>query len=314
MSIESLWQRLESWATGHAPELLDDLQGPASEIELQELEKRLQLALPEDLKNSLRIHNGEDDGWPARVFYEYGAYLPVPAIYSLWKRCLPLSEKRELDEEEAQNPRIQPVLFSKAWIPFMDLNGDRFWAVDLDPGKNGVRGQIIAVDWECDKFLVIADSFLDFFQTYVNTLESGTLNIELDKSKSIKSANKLQDNNMDEYFTDAAELEMQHYGRQIEYVENSTNAPDLDENDFNNGDEIVLYGTIKPNYETGQHTMKAFYIGDIVINGNLDELINVKGNRLYHVYAVKLKVNVTKRLFFKDRNYTILECKELPTH
>jgi len=314
MTIKQLWQRLETWANNNAPELLDELQGPASDIEIEELEKRLHLILPEDLKESLLIHNGEDDGWPARVFYEYGAYLPVPKIYNMWKKLSSLSKNSERyvdDDEQPSDNRIKLVTFSERWIPVMEQNGDVFWAVDLDPGETGINGQIIEVDWECDSYRVIAESFNDLFFKYVKSLESGKIDIELEKSVNIKTNKNIETTSLEDYFTDDAELEYQKYLNQLSYVENSTNTSDLDESDFNDDDEIVLYGAIIPNHKTNQHKMNALYIGTINITGNLEELKNRKGNDLYHVYSVKLKVIVKKGFLTKKREYSILEYKEI---
>jgi cell wall assembly regulator SMI1 len=314
MTIKQLWQRLEAWANNNAPELLDELQGPASIVEIKELEKRLHLNLPEVLKESLLIHNGEDDGWPARVFYEYGAYLPVPKIYNLWKKLSSLSKDLERyidDDEQPSDNRIKTVTFSERWIPVMEQNGDVFWAIDLDPGEAGINGQIIEVDWECDSYRVIADSFNDFLLKYVESLEGGKIDIELEKSVNIKTSKNIETTSLEDYFTDDAELEYQKYLSHLSYVDKSTNAPDLNERDFNDGDEIVLYGSIVPNHETNLHKLNALYIGEITIGGRLDGLKNRKGNDLYHVYSVKLKVNVKKGFLTKTREYSILEYNEI---
>jgi cell wall assembly regulator SMI1 len=57
--MKLLWGRLESWLKKNAPEVLDDLNPWASESEVLELETALGFNLPEDLKESLRIHNGQ---------------------------------------------------------------------------------------------------------------------------------------------------------------------------------------------------------------------------------------------------------------
>lgn len=314
MTIKSLWQRLESWANNNAPEMLDELQGPASDIEIDELEKRLQLTLPEEFKESLLIHNGEDDGWPARVFYEYGAYLPTPEIYNTWKRRLSAAKEYESfneDEEQRSDHQIKPLAFSERWIPIMDSNGDVIWAIDLDPGETGINGQIIEIDWESESIRVTAQSFYHFFQRYVELLEGGKINVELEKRSNVKRQMDLKTTGVHDYFENNAELEYQNYLNQLSYVEKSTKASSIDKENFSDGDEIILYGSIIPNQETNQHKMNAMYIGEITINGRLDELKNRIGNDLYHIYSVKLKVSITKRLFVKKLEYSILEYKEI---
>jgi len=314
MSIHTLWQRLESWAEKHAPEMLDELQGPATQVEIDELEKRLQLSLPEDFKQSLLIHNGEDDGWPSRVFFENGAYLPVPAIYNDWKMLQEAVQADAIDRSEYDsevNPKIKPVMFSKGWIPIMNMNGDVFHAIDMDPGETGVAGQIIQVDWECDVFEVIAHSFTEFLQKYIEALESGKIEIELDKSVNIKTEKKLDEVGINEYFTNDANETFLNYQKQIKYVEEKTNIPELKEQSFNDGDEITLYGTVQPDHDKQLHKFTAFYIGTLPIHGNLDALKEIKGTLAHHVFAIKLKVSLKKYLFIHVRKYTILDIKEL---
>ena len=194
----------------------------------------------------------------------------------------------------------------------MDQNGDVIWAIDLDPAEKGVYGQIIEIDWESDSFIVVATSFYDLLSGYVESLEKGEITVELDNSNRTKKQKDINTTNLDDYFTNDGALEFKNYQKQLKYIEKNTNAPDLDDRTFNDGDEVVLYGTVKPNFETNQHQMLAFYIGEILIQGNMDNLKNMKGNRSYHIFSVKLKVNVKNRLLiFNKKEYSILEYEEI---
>lgn len=312
MSIATLWQRLETWAERNAPEMLDELQGPATQVELEELEKRLQRTLPEDFKQSLLIHNGEDDGWPARVF-EHGAYLPVPGIYAQWKHLNFVAGEQEYvaDDDEPVDQRIKPAFFREDWIPITDMNGDVIHAIDLDPGEGGVVGQIIHLDWEADVCEVVADSFTDFLEQYVQALEAGKIRIELEKSGKHHSGKSLEAVGIDEYFTDDATETYQNYQKQLKYVEGKTKQPDMEESDFNDGDVVTLYGTIEPNHESRVHKFNAFYVGTIPIQGNLEVLKGAKGPLSHHVFAVDLKVSLKKYFLIHVRKYTIQGFREL---
>lgn len=130
----------------------------------------------------LQLNNGENDGWPCKVFIDYGAFLPTTSIAAEWKQRSAISQSsglEDLDVEDliAQNIMVvegpvRPVMFDDAWIPFMDSNGDVFWAVDFNPAAGGNPGQIIEVDWESVSYKVIAPSFEAFLKAYLEQLKS----------------------------------------------------------------------------------------------------------------------------------------------
>ena len=131
------------------------------------------------------MHNGESDGWPCKVFADYGAYLGTHRILDEWKQRLENSVDL-FDEEDGAygvDERIRdgiivvegPVraeMFRKEWIPIMECNGDVFWAIDLAPDRDGIPGQIIEVDWEGCSWKVISSSFSDFLKQYADCLEA----------------------------------------------------------------------------------------------------------------------------------------------
>lgn len=181
--IEDLWDRLLTWGKTNAPQMLEDLNPGASASEIDELQYALGKELPEDLAIILMLNNGENDGWPCKIFADRGAFLSTSRIADEWKRRLEVLEdlgEEELDVEEliAQGVMevegaVRPVMFDESWIPFMDSNGDVFWAVDNAPAASGTVGQIIRVDWESVSYKVISASFAEFLESYIIELESG---------------------------------------------------------------------------------------------------------------------------------------------
>lgn len=182
--IDELWKRIEHWGTQNAPKMLEDLNSGASEEQIAHLENVLGISLPETFKASLKIHNGENDGWPYKVFAAFGAYLGTERIEEEWKLRQEISgtyshdENSNIDELiregilEVTGP-VNPELFLKEWIPIMDCNGDIFWAIDFKPSEGGNKGQIIEVDLEACSWKVISESFERFLSDYVSRLENG---------------------------------------------------------------------------------------------------------------------------------------------
>ena len=178
--IEQLWSRLEAWAGANAADILSDLNPGATDDEIAALESELGITLPNAFKASLAVHNGENDGWPCKVFVNHGAYLSTSRIVEEWRQRQQHGEDIEEDTDELIQQQVisvdgpvEPKMFLTSWVPFMECNGDVFWAMDFSPAAGGKEGQIIEVDWENCSWKVVADSFVDFLETYVTALERG---------------------------------------------------------------------------------------------------------------------------------------------
>ena len=176
--IQNLWKSLEAWAGAYAPAMLTDLNPGADDAVVDSLQESLGIKLPTAFVESLKIHNGENDGWPFKVFAGRGAYLATEDILKNWNLRTKIAVEMAAYEEEFRERIIEvdgPVKtlsFSPKWVPFMDCNGDIFWAMDFDPDEGGVAGQIIEVDFEGASWKVIADSFEEFLNSYVSSLEA----------------------------------------------------------------------------------------------------------------------------------------------
>ena len=182
--IVELWQRLEAWAATNAPTMLEDLNPGATNEQINELQAALGRELPASFVESLKVHNGESDGWPCKAFAEMGAYHSCDAILENYQTRWQFGGMADefTEEERAQQVRdgiifvsgpVRSVMFSQDWIPILDCNGDIFWAIDLDPADGGTVGQIIQVDWEGCDWKVVAESFESFLNEYVTALETG---------------------------------------------------------------------------------------------------------------------------------------------
>ncbi|KAG6017476.1 hypothetical protein E4U43_001076, partial [Claviceps pusilla] len=56
------WQRIDSWAEEHYPELWDQLGEGATPNDLNDLEHQLDCSLPQDVRESLMVHDGQERG------------------------------------------------------------------------------------------------------------------------------------------------------------------------------------------------------------------------------------------------------------
>jgi cell wall assembly regulator SMI1 len=180
MDMQSIWIRIEKWLGENAPHILNTLQPGATETEISELEARLSICFPEDVRASYLIHNGQSDEGEGFLYgYEL---LPLESIYRAWEINQEINQKiRKIQEEEvyAQTPGevkeniVQEDDLNSLWIPLAtDISGDHY-CLDLSPEPKGSLGQMIRLDYEQDVYPVLAPSFHVWMEQFADALESG---------------------------------------------------------------------------------------------------------------------------------------------
>lgn len=132
--LTAIWTTIERELGTHAPSILPTLNPPASDNEIAGLEARLGYPIPDDLRESLRIHDGQDDPRGLAVFCAAGTLLPVEAMLETWARITEID--RQLAEEI---PDRAGEWWDPAYLPLSDFAGDRL-CVNLDPEA---RGEIV---------------------------------------------------------------------------------------------------------------------------------------------------------------------------
>ena len=60
--VSHSWRRIDEWAEEHYPELFDQLGEGATSNDLNDLEHQLDCSLPQDIRQSLMIHDGQERG------------------------------------------------------------------------------------------------------------------------------------------------------------------------------------------------------------------------------------------------------------
>jgi cell wall assembly regulator SMI1 len=173
-AMNELWNRLKSWLSANAPELLADLRPGATSDELDELEAHLGVELPIDLREFLQLVNG----LPSNVSYEFywGNLCSVEGIIDAWDCHI-----QEWLEESAENPEYESIpgikdgWVNSRWIPVVEQDGPNFLCVDLDPTPDGTLGQVISVYHDADDHSIEASSFGDWLEQVVDRLESGEI-------------------------------------------------------------------------------------------------------------------------------------------
>jgi cell wall assembly regulator SMI1 len=163
--IAALWQRLDAYAASIGAPALGLAPG-ASERAVAAAEKTMGLAFPPDFRASLLEHDGQT---AARVFpWLPGAapLHPVARIVEAWTAMQKLAAKAKPDKTPPTG-KLKPGLARTGRIPIADGT-----FLDLDPGPEGVRGQIVTQLSKTD--LVVVDTgFHPMLDRWVSALERG---------------------------------------------------------------------------------------------------------------------------------------------
>ncbi|NBE93045.1 MULTISPECIES: SMI1/KNR4 family protein [unclassified Nonomuraea] len=156
----------------------EDLPEPASEEDLAELEERIGVMLPADLRALYGIADG--DGDRVNPLFDRQEWLPVAEIDDLDDEWLEIAQEWRHEPWrrtvfDAQPPNaIRRSPLRPGWIRFAFDSGGNWLAVDMDPGPNGRPGQVIAVGVDYSQGpAYVADSVTTFLRRLVEALERG---------------------------------------------------------------------------------------------------------------------------------------------
>jgi len=82
----------------------------------------------------------------------------------------------ELGESYVRN-KIRTNCFRRGWIPFAYQGGSDYIGIDLEPGSEGIVGQVINFGNLQETKYVLANSIPEFFDWYIQILESGNFRV-----------------------------------------------------------------------------------------------------------------------------------------
>ena len=92
MSIAAIWSEIDGWLGVNAPGTLKRLAAPASSDEIATLEQVLDAKLPDNLRESLSIHDGETEN-EAWLFSDW-SLLSSCSINRCWQQELKKADKK----------------------------------------------------------------------------------------------------------------------------------------------------------------------------------------------------------------------------
>jgi cell wall assembly regulator SMI1 len=172
--MDDVWARIEIWLSAHAPEILEILNKGTTTEDLEKLEHTLGYVLPDDLKTSLKIHNGQDQD--AEGFLDSWELLSVERMLGRWTFLKEFYDAGEFAENSVSiKGNLANEWWSPAWLPITDNGNGDYHYLDLTPGST--YGHILTFwhDWEERK--AESESFKDWLSQFATQLEAGLFEI-----------------------------------------------------------------------------------------------------------------------------------------
>jgi len=140
-SVASSWNKIDRWAEEHYPELYDQLCEGATVNDINDLEHQLDCSLPQDLRQSLQIHDGQERGGnPTGIIFS-SMLLDCEEIVQEWDTWRKVNY--QYLQQEARAPK--PAVPSKA------LGGNSSEASSSQAGpSNSVPASPVNTNWRED--------------------------------------------------------------------------------------------------------------------------------------------------------------------
>lgn len=143
--------------------------------ELNRLEERYNIKLPEDFKEFYRYKNGSGyhfhilypncEGEHIEPFYLFSINEIIEEKDNYYNEDELMSDYYDEDEILELDKRIKPYLRNRNWIPFAALAGGSLnLLLDYDPTHNGKQGQIISYIHDPDFVYYVADNFTELIK------------------------------------------------------------------------------------------------------------------------------------------------------
>jgi cell wall assembly regulator SMI1 len=175
--MEEIWERIEAWLTGNAPDTLADLRPGASDADIKKAEQALSVGLPADLVESYKVHDGQRGG-SGPLFGDY-ALLSLEHAVKEWETLKKLADGGGFRSVRGRPaPQVKSDWWNPRWIPVASNSSGDFLCADLDPMPPGKSGQIVSFLHADAARALVAEDFESWLSGYVEDLESGKYKVE----------------------------------------------------------------------------------------------------------------------------------------
>jgi cell wall assembly regulator SMI1 len=172
------WYRIEAWFKIYLPEVIADLNPPASEDAINHAQTELGVTLPDSFKALYRLHDGQRQNSRGAFFGHWFMSLEQMLMrYADWKGIVvhdPASALgADLPFTSTPEGAIQLRYADAAWIPLTEDGLSGHFGLDFNPGERGHAGQVIMFGRYVHNKLVAAPDLPSFLGWVADELEIG---------------------------------------------------------------------------------------------------------------------------------------------
>jgi cell wall assembly regulator SMI1 len=160
MHIEECWEIIDKIVRDSVPDVSKTLNHGASKDEINNLQDDIGIKLPDDFIKSLLIHNGQNDPTRLKCLFNYNHIMSIKEIIAGYNMFKEIFEQDEFIDWIKPDKIINKT-WDIGWIKFTECEGDGF-VLDMQPGLNGIKGQIFYRAHDDNTITTTADSYSDF--------------------------------------------------------------------------------------------------------------------------------------------------------
>jgi cell wall assembly regulator SMI1 len=179
MKVRESWLAIEAFLEREFPLLRASLAPGATKEEIQATEKTLGVKLPSELKESLQIHNGQNDPQGLLGAFDVRKLFCCSEIVKAFELAMEIYNDTgpPHPSERPATKRIKTDLgWSPGWVPFAGFQNSLV-VVDCLPPEPGVFGQVFATDFQCPDD-ISHESYSEWLASYADAFGKGRFNIE----------------------------------------------------------------------------------------------------------------------------------------
>lgn len=184
--MNQYWQEIK---TAFKPKKYQDLfklNDGADSLAIENWELLIQEQLPRAVKDFYQQHDGQIPYWENKqkhpgLFFGW-ELVPIESVTSNWQLWKELKDEMNPDFAESMSSYppeyIKKLYAHDKWIPLVDDFAGNHVGIDLDPDIKGIPGQVILFGRDEDEKRLLAYSFEEFLEKYLDILKSQQWSID----------------------------------------------------------------------------------------------------------------------------------------
>lgn len=175
------FEEIENWLSENAPRIIElSLQRPATEDEIEELERTIGKSLPTDFKELYLWHNGLNDEENFGSLFYGMDFFPIDRIISEHLNKQENYSSKTVPLQKADKEIDSTNIYNKDWIKFAFDGAHTGLYLDLASTNYGKPGQIIFIDDEYETGILVANSTTELIENLKNDLENNLYHLDED--------------------------------------------------------------------------------------------------------------------------------------